>query len=229
MNLGLGKRSAMAWLMWPRPPPTCWRGKLFHSFTKRGYEIWYWEETGTYIHNSCISEARPIESPEYELRIHWTSRSAQRAHSKAKAVTCFRIILENIKGRLFLSKSESQALFPRFLSIYRVLFEPFRVLCCLEVLSIPFSKCVVVSYDTYSWIYFFAIMSNHRAEFLVSSNSSGASAMFYGSGFWLVEESIRHCILHDSSYAVFVEADFLGYIRIAISPSSGTASKTLNR
>ena len=72
-----------------------------------------------------------------------------------------------------------------------------------------------VSDDSYSWIYFFAIMSNHRADFLISSNSSGAGTMNHVSGLHLVEESICHCILHDSSYTVFVEADFLSYIYIA--------------
>ena len=38
--------------------------------------------------------------------------------------------------------------------------------------------------------------------------------MHHVSGLRLVEEPICHCILHDSSYAVFVEASFLGYICI---------------
>ena len=130
-------------------------------------------------------------------------------------MTCFRIVLENVKGRLFLAKSEGQALFPGFLSIYRMLFEPFRVPCRLDRLLINILfKRDLVSDGSYSWIYFFAVMSHHRAEFLISSDSSGASAMLYVSGLWLIKETVRHCVLHDSSYAVFVEADFLSYIRI---------------
>ena len=95
-------------------------------------------ETGTYVHNSCISKARPIKSPEYKLRIHRTSRSAQKAHSKSKAMTCLRIFLIDVEGSLFLSKSESKALLPGFLPIYRMRFEPLRVPCRLEhTVSIP--------------------------------------------------------------------------------------------
>lgn len=39
--------------------------------------------------------------------------------------------------------------------------------------------------------------------------------MHHVSGLRLVEESVGHRILHDSSCAVFVEADFLGYICIS--------------
>lgn len=38
--------------------------------------------------------------------------------------------------------------------------------------------------------------------------------MHHVSGLCLVEESICHRILHDSSNAVFIEADFLSYICI---------------
>ena len=87
-------------------------------------------------------------------------------------MACFRIILENVKGRLFLAKSEGKALLPGFLPVYRMLFKPFRVPCRLESLSAPDLKWFFDSNDTYSWIHFFAVMSNHCAEFFVSSNSS---------------------------------------------------------
>ena len=129
-------------------------------------------------------------------------------------MTCLRVILIDVKGRLFLSKSKGKALFPGFLPIYRMRFEPLRVPCRLVMLSTYLFSDSFVSDSSYSWIYFFAIMSDHRAEFLISSNSRGAGAMHHVSEFHLVEESICHCILHNSSYAVFVEADFLGYICI---------------
>ena len=94
------------------------------------------EETGTYVHDRCISQARPIKGPEYKLRIHWVPRSAQTVHSKSKAMTCLRITLIDVKGSLFLSKSEGNALLPGFLPIYRMCFEPFRVLCRLDTVSI---------------------------------------------------------------------------------------------
>ena len=40
--------------------------------------------------------------------------------------------------------------------------------------------------------------------------------MHHAAALRLIEESVCHCILHDSCYAVFVEADFLGYLCIVI-------------
>ncbi len=58
-------------------------------------------------------------------------------------------------------------------------------------------------------------MPDQRAESLISSNGSRAGTMHHISGLRLVEESSCHRMLHDSSCAVFIETDFLGYICVS--------------
>ena len=110
---------------------------------------------GTYVHDSCVSNARPIKSSEYKLRIHWGPGSAQTAHRKSKAMASLRFIVIELKARLFLSKSEGEALLPCFLPIYRMFFEPFRILLGLDAILADLSfgqtlsvMAITASYDS---------------------------------------------------------------------------------
>ena len=130
------------------------------------------KKTGTYVHDSCISNARPIKSPDYKFRIHWAPRSAQTAHGKSKAMANLRLTIIEFKAGLFHSKSESKALLPGFLSIHRMSLEPFRVLFRLKTMLVDpfFGKILLVMAHTAEYD------SSQKCPIIARSLSSLATA-----------------------------------------------------